>query len=200
MSKNTRNRILLTALAALLLVVVAVGGTVAWLTASTETIKNTFTTAGVDITLTETFNTDTDNDNVKDAWSAQLIPGQTYTKNPVVTVLDTTDVDIYLFVKFEETNTPSTYLTYTSTLTAANGWTQGNDTEIPDNVWYREVKAADTTKSWKLLDGDKVTVKSELTNDTMASANATPELKYTAYAIQKDNVGTVAEAWAKIGK
>lgn len=194
MSKNTRNRILLTALAALLLVVVAVGGTVAWLTASTEAITNTFTTAGVYITLTETAN-QTDG-----TWSAQLIPGKTYAKDPVVAVAETTDVDIYLFVKFEETNTPSTYLTYTSTLTTENGWTQGNGTDIPANVWYREVGANDETKSWTLLAGNQVMVKSELTNTTMAAAGKTPELKYTAYAIQKVGFDTPADAWTEVSE
>lgn len=43
MSKNTRNRILLTAVAALLLVAVAVGGTVAYLNATSNAVVNTFT-------------------------------------------------------------------------------------------------------------------------------------------------------------
>ncbi len=191
MSKNTRNRILLTALAALLLVVVAVGGTVAWLTDTTDEIKNTFTTAGVKITLKETPN------QANGTWSAQLIPGKEYAKDPVVTVDDDTDVDIYLFVKFEEINTPSDYLTYTSTLTEEKGW---KEVDGETNVWYREVGANDETKSWNLLDGDKVTVKSELTNDTMADAGKTPELKYTAYAIQKEGMTDVADAWSKIGQ
>lgn len=195
MSKNTRNRILLTALAALLLVVVAVGGTVAWLTDTTDEIKNTFTAAGIDITLIETKNPDGTevSEGVKN-WSAKMIPGQTYAKNPVVTVEDTTDVDIYLFVKFEETNTPSTYLTYTSTLTTENGWTK---LDVQDNVWYRVVGANDETKSWNLLQNDTIQVKDTVSKDNMSAA-ASAELKYTAYAIQKDNVGTVAEAWTKI--
>lgn len=179
----------------------AVGGTIAWLTDSTDEVKNTFTTAGIDITLTETWNTDTNSDGETDAWQAQLVPGKEYSKNPVVSVDGTvTDVDIYLFVKFEEKNTPSAYLTYTSTLTAANGWTQGEGTGegkngLPANVWYREVETTDSVKAWHLLEGDKVTVKTEF---TMPAASATPELVYTAYAIQKDGFETVADAWAEI--
>lgn len=202
MSKNTRNRILLTALAALLLVTLTIGGTMAWLVDTTGEVKNTFTTAGIDIDLTET-----------KKGPYKLVPGQKHNKNPIVSVVrDTTDVDIYLFVEFTETNNPSTYLTYTSTLTAANGWTQGTGTGeggngIPTNVWYRTVAANATTTCsvegcttnphWHLLDGDTITVKDTVTKENMATA-ATAQLAYKAYAIQKDNTGTEAEAWTKL--
>lgn len=111
----------------------AVGGTIAYLTDTTGPITNTFTVGKVDITLTETFNTDTNNDGTNDAWKAQLIPGTTYTKDPIVTVTDDSE-DCWLFVKFEEKNSPATYLNYTSNLTAENDWTQGDGTDIPANV------------------------------------------------------------------
>lgn len=175
-----------------------VGGTVAWLVDSTETVTNTFTAAGIDITLTETYNTDTDDDDKNDAWEAQLIPGKEYTKDPMVAVVrPTTDVDIYLFVKFEETNNPATYLTYISTLTKDNGWTQGNGTEIPNNVWYRTVKADDDAISWNLLVGNKVTVK-DLQKNQMPNENLLPSLTYTAYAIQTEGSADAATAWEKI--
>lgn len=178
----------------------AVGGTIAWLTDSTDTVTNTFTTAGIDITLIETMKPNGDEvaDGVTD-WSAKLVPGETYSKNPVVSVVrPATDVDIYLFVKFEETNNPSAYLTYTSNLTKeGSGWTKLDGVEGVDNVWYREVGASDTNVSWHLLDEDKVTVKESF---TMPEDNATPQLKYTAYAIQKDGFTTAAAAWTEISE
>lgn len=190
-------------LAVVMVFAVTVGATLAWLTDTTTEVKNTFTVGGIDITLTETWNTDTDSDKVNDSWSAQLIPGKEYAKDPVVAVDGTkTNVDCFLFVKFEEKNTPAEYLDYTSTLTVANGWT-----ELTSGVWYRIVKTTDTTKSWELLDGNKVTVKTDLTKEEMPATTATPELVYTAYAIQTegfaedlDNV-TSAEAqaaWAEV--
>ena len=183
----------------MVLVLGAVGGTVAWLTSTPAAVTNTFTTAGVEITLTEDMNTDTNDDEINDKWEAKLIPGNTYAKNPTVTVLDSTDVPIWLFVKFEEnggvTGT-SAYLNYTSTLTDANGWTQGNGTDIPSNVWYREVNPNDTTKSWALLKDNTVTVPDTLTKDDMPTADFS--LVYTAYACQKDN-RTAVEAWATVG-
>lgn len=174
----------------------AIGGTLAWLTAKSDVVTNTFAPSDINITLTETPNTDTDGDGNADAWKADMIPGFSYAKDPVVTVKGDS-VDCYLFVKFEEKGNPATYLTYTSTLTAANGWTQGDGTSIPSNVWYRVVKAGDTTKSWNLLDGNTIAVNDTLTKTDMPTT--APELVYTAYATQlyKSNglEFTAAEAW-----
>ena len=176
----------------------AVGGTIAYLTDTTDPVTNTFTVGKVDITLTETFNTDTNNDGTNDAWKAQLIPGTTYTKDPVVTVTDDSE-DCWLFVKFEEIGSPKTYLTYTSTLTVANGWTQGDGTNIPTNVWYRAVAKDAAVKSFHLLLNDIVTIDSDaVTNDSMTAASAA-QLVYTAYACQSANM-TVNAAWAEVSK
>ena len=174
----------------------AVGGTIAYLTDTTGPIANTFTVGKVDITLTETFNTDTNNDQKNDAWQAQLIPGTTYAKDPVVTVTADSE-DCWLFVKFEEKNDAATYLNYTSNLTAENDWTRGDGTNIPSNVWYRAVNKADATKSFHLLDGDTVTINSTaVTNENMNTA-ANAQLVYTAYACQKANM-TAVDAWAAV--
>ena len=192
-------------LAVVLVLGAAIGGTLAWLTAKTDPVVNTFTSGDVAITLTETWNTDTDNDEENDAWTAQLIPGKEYAKNPVVTVTrPDTNVDCYLFVKFEEIGSPATYLTYDSTLDDTNsGWTKLTGVTGVNDVWYRIVEADDTDISWNLLAGDKVTVKSTVTKSdmqTLKAANATlPSLKYTAYAAQKDNL-TVEQAWAAVSK
>lgn len=176
----------------------AVGGTIAYLTDTTGPITNTFTVGKVDITLTETFNTDTNSDGTNDAWKAQLIPGTTYTKDPIVTVTNDSE-DCWLFVKFEEKNSPATYLNYTSNLTTANGWTQGDGTNIPTNVWYRAVNKTDATKSFQLLANNTVTINSTtVTNETMTAASKA-ELVYTAYACQKSGFESdAAGAWAAV--
>ena len=194
---------LMTVLALVLVIAMSVAGTIAFLTDTTDPITNTFTVGKVDITLTETFNTDTNGDQKNDAWQAQLIPGTTYTKDPVVTVTADSE-DCWLFVKFEEKNGAADYLTYISNLNTANGWTQGDGTKIPLNVWYREVDKTDTTKSFQLLAGDNtyqtgcISVKDSVNKDNMAAASAA-ELVYTAYACQKDNM-TAVDAWAEVNK
>lgn len=192
-----RKKIGITVTALALVLCFAIGGTLAWLMDKTASVQNTFTAGDVDITLTETKNPDGSENTDGTAWSAQMIPGTTYTKNPCVTVTEETDVDCYLFVKFEEEGNASTYLTYVSTLTEANGWTQGDGTAIPTNVWYREVAVTDDVKSWNLLQNDEITVNADkVTKETMDTA-AGAKLTYTAYAVQKDNL-KVNEAWATV--
>lgn len=197
------------ALALVLVLGIAIGGTVAWLTATSDTVTNTFTVGDINITLTETWNAKSDESKKdNDIWMAKLIPGSTYTKDPKVTVKANSE-DCYLFVKFEETNNPSDYLTYTSTLTAENDWTQGQGTGkgkdgIPTNVWYRTVASSTTDTDFNLLKDNKVTVKDTIVKGTagegqvaMPTANNAPKLTYTAYAVQKDNL-TAAQAWEKV--
>lgn len=222
-ARRSGSKVLVLALAMVLLVTATVGGTLAWLTDKTDEVKNTFTTAGIKIELTETWNYDSDNDNTNDSWRAALVPGYEYKKDPKVSVDATvTTEDIYLFVKFEENNITAAdgqtkYLDYTSNLKTPD-WTQGTGTDeggngVPTNVWYRVVKATDETKSWNLLAGKEgdanlkdgyVKVNENLTKDKMPKATgnnaaATPELIYTAYACQYyknvDTTFTAKEAW-----
>ena len=178
-------KILALALAAVLLVAVTVAGTIAYLVDTTDEVKNTFTTAGIDIDLTET---DAD-------WTMQMIPGTSKVKDPVVKVIrPETSVDIYLFVKFEETVDESV-VTYTSNLTETNGWKL---VDGQNNVWWREVKATDETIEWHLIAGDKVEVKSTVT----AIPDDAATMVYTAYAIQTINgdgtTFTPEAAWAEL--
>lgn len=178
---------LTTVLAIVLVVALSVAGTYAYLTSKTATITNTFTVGNVKIDLAETTGTE-----------YQLIPGKVHKKDPVVTVKGGSE-KCYLFVKFEENGNPADYLTYTSTLTEANGWTKGTGT-IPGNVWYCVVdKSADNT-AFHLLDGDKVTIKNNVTNDNMTEA-AKAELVYTAYACQYEGFeNNAAGAWDAVSK
>ena len=215
-TRSAMRRMLFTLALVLVVAVASVGGTIAWLTDKTDAVTNTFTVGDINIKLYETLNPNgepnADGSNVTN-WQAKLIPGSKYAKNPQVSV-DAGSEDCYLFVKFEEINTPSNYLDYTSTLTVANGWTKLTGDSITDNIWYREVKTSDATRSWYLLEGEtlnnegtntayehgKVTVKGTVTKDTMPTAGNAPKLQYTAYAIQTANTGSVLEAWNKITK
>ena len=196
---KTTKKALLALVCAVALVFGSVFATYAYLTSTTDTVTNTFTVGKVGITLTETPNTDADGNGEAESWSAQLIPGKEYAKDPVVAVdRSQTSVDIYLFVKFEENNNPSTYLEYTSNLTTTNGWTL---VEGENGVWYRTVDVEDATIEWHLLKDDKVTVRTTLTKESMPKD--TPELKYTAYAVQSEGIAdtnnsgsNVDEAWA----
>jgi len=81
MKKRTR-KVLLMLCCALATVAVSVGATIAYLT-DTEEVTNTFTVGDVQIDLNET---DTDNDGSRKDNDYHLVPGQTYVKDPTVTV------------------------------------------------------------------------------------------------------------------
>ena len=86
MKKNKK----LLVLVALFLAVFAVGGTLAYLTDTTETKTNTFTFGKVDITLTEpNWNTTTAGD---------IVPGQQVAKDPTITV-ESDSKNAYVFAK-----------------------------------------------------------------------------------------------------
>lgn len=171
MSKNTRNRILLTALAALLLVAVAVGGTMAWLVDKTDNVVNTFTTSNIDIDL----------DEEQKNREFKMVPGATIEKRPFVTVKAGSEA-CYLFVKVEATNT-SNYIEYD---VDTGIWTKLNDV---DNVWYKQLDATNTDTNYDILLNDSVTVLTSVTNTDMDAAKANPpKLTFTAYACQVANL------------
>ena len=191
--RGVASKTLVLALAVMLIVGATVGGTNACLTAQTESVVNTFSATDIKVTLEET-----EGLNEQGKWKNAMVPGVSYDKDPVVTVTDETTVDCYLFVKFVENDAARTYLNYTSTLTEANGWKV-----VPDetDVWYRIVKTTDETKSWNLLEGDKVTVNGEtVTKENMATASQA-SLTYKAFAVQlSSGNGNFAPevAWAKV--
>lgn len=206
--KNSGKKMLVAMLAIALLIGCTIGGTIAWLMDSTETVTNTFTVGDVEITLKESPYNQTENtygqltedqDN-----SYPMIPGTTYKKNPTVAV-EANSEDCWLFVVVEKTNNPDTYLTYELELT---GWTEVTG---ETNVYYREVKKTDTTRAWQLLKGNTdytdgcITVKDTIVNDSSTDANAVrmpaagsePKLSFTAYAVQSAN-RTVDQAWSLV--
>ena len=178
-------------LALVLVFGVAAGGNLAWLTAQSDTVVNTFTTSDIKVELKETTGT-----------SYKMIPGYTITKDPKVKVLADSE-ECYLFVKLEKSTNFDSFMTYAM----ADGWTA-----LPgvDDVYYRVVTAdgrEGTSKinvPYSVLKDDKVTVSGSVTKANMnALTEATyPTLTVTAYASQlyKSNTDkfTPAEAWANI--
>ena len=191
---KARNRIkpLLTLCCALLLVAAGVFGTLAYLT-GTDTVNNTFTVGNVKITLDEAkVNTDgtpvMGADRVK-ANEYHLLPGHTYTKDPTVTVKANSEA-CWLFVQVTESTDLKDFITYA----IAEGWT-----ELQDGVYYREVPASAADQTFSVLAGNAVTVKSDVTRTMLETAKTdAPTLTFQAYAVQKDNVASASDAWAKV--
>ena len=175
-------------LVALVLVVgCVIGGTLAWLTAKSDVVTNTFTTSDIKVELKETTGTE-----------YKMIPGYTISKDPKATVLSGSE-ECYLFVKLEKSQNFDTYLKYD----IADDWTPLTGV---NGVYYRVVNTADMGTPYSVLKNDQVTVKDTVTKEQMNALNAEsavkPTLTITAYASQlyknnnaTDNTFTAAQAW-----
>lgn len=176
-----KKKVLICVVAVVLVLCCAVGGTIAWLTAKTDSVTNTFTVGDINITLAESENLD-----------LKMVPGNTITKDPKVTVTANSEA-CWLFVKVEASANLDNFITYA----IADGWM-----ELETGVYYREVDAA-TAKagaSYDVLTGNQVTVKETVTKEQMKALTPAnyPTLTFTAYAVQKDNINSAADAWAKV--
>lgn len=188
---KARSKALLLALCAVLLVAVSVLGTMAYLTSKTQVITNTFTVGDINIALTET---------KPESRQAKIIPGVDIEKDPKVTVKKDSEA-CWLFVEVKEEGIANKV-----TYSIADGWTKGDGTKIPANVYYRSVGAVTADTGFYVLAGNTdhpngvVIVRDELTKDevdTITEGNQ-PKLTFTAYAVQKECIDTVADAWAKV--
>lgn len=182
--RRISGKLLVALLAVVLAIGCAVGGTVAWLVTSTATVTNTFSYGNINIKLDESTGSD-----------YKIIPGVNIKKDPYVEVTKGSE-PCWLFVKVEQTGTFADAVSYsinTDTWTALPGH---------DGVYYREVGTdADNAQTFYILTGNTITVKDTLTKaqiDALTGDNKTPLLKFTAYAVQKAGINTVADAWAKV--
>ena len=181
-------------LALTLVLGVAAGGTIAWLTDTTTPVKNTFTTSDITVNLEETKGT-----NITDGKSFQMVPGWTIEKDPKAWV-EAGSEDCYLFVKLEKSASFNTYLSY-EVDTSDGEWTELNG--VTDEVYYRIVKAEEMGDAHKfsVLKDDQVKVLGSVTKEMMNGLEEKdyPTLTVTAYASQlmKNNTETFTalEAW-----
>ena len=209
---KTKRKALLLSLCAVLLVVASVMGTMAYLTSS-DTVTNTFTVGSVAIKLDEAkANTDgtlvPNADRVK-ANSYKLLPGHTYNKDPMVTVLKGSESS---YVKMTVTFSKAAALDAIFKPNGAdmtsifNGYDSANwiykgNTEN-DNMntrtyefWYKETVGAPTADV--ALDAlfDSITVPGTITKDQLASIEGMT-ITVNAYAIQADGFADADDAWS----
>ena len=184
-------------LALVLLVGGVIGGTVAWLIATPDPVVNTFTYGDINIDLDET-DTQLDGDSNPNTNEYEMMPGQSITKDPEITVKSGSE-EMWLFVKLEKSSNFDTFMEYT----VADGWTALSGV---DGVYYQHITAEDVATADKkiaVIKDDTVTVKETVTKeqlnalDSGSSANY-PTLTVTAYAVQYAGNATAADAWAKV--
>lgn len=169
--------------AAMMVVGIAAGGTLAWLVSNGGTVTNTFTNSDISIKLTETTGE-----------TYKMVPGYTIEKDPTVTV-EANSEKSYLFVKLEKQNDFDEFMTYVM----ADDWTE---LTTGSGIYYRVVDASTLDQQFAVLKDNQVVVKDDVTKadmDGLSAANY-PKLIVSAYASQymKDNDTPFSadDAWA----
>lgn len=213
MKNRKLRKILLTICSAMLLVCLSVGATVAYLTSSAE-VKNTFTVGKVAIKLDEA-KVDSDGkaltgDNAERVKvnSYKLLPGHTYDKDPMVTVLSgsessyikmnvvvTKSAELDAIFGEDGANLLSIFKGYDS-----NNWIyKGNTEDATANTrtyefWYKATVAAPSGDV--ALDAlfDKIEVPGNIDNTQLATINGMT-ITVTAHAIQADSFANADAAW-----
>lgn len=209
---KTRSKALLLTLCAVLLVAASVLGTMAYLT-STDEVTNTFTVGQVKIKLDEAkANPDgslvANADRVK-ANEYKLLPGHTYNKDPMVTVLSGSESSyVKMTVTFSKANElDAIFAPGGADLTSIfNGYdaakwiAKGNTKDATANTrayefWYKETVGAPTADV--ALDAlfDSITVPGTITNEQLATIEGMT-ITVNAYAIQADGFANAEAAWA----
>ena len=193
--RELSGKLVVAMLAVTLLIGCAIGGTVAWLTAKTEAVVNTFTYGDINIDLWEhAYDATTNalgNSKVTEVENYKIIPGVDLPKDPTVTVKAGSEA-CWLFVKVEKAGT---FVDGKVTYSIADGWTALAD---QTGVYYREVGAVTDNNDFAVLKDNKVTVSDTLTKEDIKNITTNPTLTFTAYAVQKDGIADAAAAWAKV--
>ena len=174
-------KVLVIVACAVALVAGSVAATVAYLTMKTDSIENTFTAGNIKIELTQDTTLDT----------SKMVPGQAYTVDAKVTVKANSE-SCWLFIKIEQPDNFDTFMNYA----IADGWTL-----LEEGVYYREVAAAAADAPFNVIKDNTITADPTCTKEQYNELNgASLTLSLTAYAVQRVNFNTAAEAWTEAKK
>ncbi len=183
------NKALLLVLCAILLVVGSVMGTLAYLTSTTDVVKNTFTAGNVEITLDEApvdlYGKVVAGERVATN-KYKLIPGHTYAKDPTIHVDDESE-NCWVFAKLENGLGANAAITIDS-----DDWkVVATTTDYVVYAYQTEMKA-----------GESATLFNEFTFAQTANPADYTEASITiiGYAIQSDGFATPEAAWAAAPK
>ena len=183
----------------------AVGGTVAWLTAKTDDVVNTFTVGNIKIDLWEhelnadgTLSTEKVTANEYD-----FVPGDTLLKDPTAEVLPSSEA-CYLFIRVKEANNTVDGVKIVNYTVDTDVWKA-----VPgqEGYWYCTISAAEaekgTTRSILTnqdpnVDTDNVMVSHQVTKEMVGKMTGAPTITFTAAAIQSENIDDVTTAFAQL--
>lgn len=200
------NKVLLAVLCAALLVVGSVAGTLAWLT-DDEAVVNTFTVGNVDIELSEEGMEDRGDGTFGKDY--KLLPGHSYDKKPVVTVVEGSEesyvrmivtVSDYagLEAAFPEATNPTWYMNGQLLLEKlVAGWSgaQWKCVSMANGVYeFRYFETVDGTDGALAPLFTHVVIPGEIDNGHLAKLQGM-EIEIVAHAIQAAGFENEAKAW-----
>ena len=195
---KTKTKALLLALCGVLLIVGTVFTTVAFLTSTTDVVKNTFTVGNVTITLDEKDVDDSTPDKDRDVENEyHLVPGGEYEKDPTIHVQANSE-DCYLFIKVK--NDIASVEDSSSTIESqilANDWAVLSQEDDGSVIYYlsEKVESSEDVQDVYIFAGFKVS--DDVSNETLADLVETePSITVVAYAIQSTGFDSAEEAWA----
>lgn len=176
-----------------LVLVVGVFGTLAWLTASTDEVTNTFTIGNIQITLTEP--------NAPANKEYKVVPGGSATKDPTITVLKNSE-SCYVYACV--TNTVKVTVNNVETVVATpnvdtNIWVPVGTTGDKTLYRYKETVSSSTTDTVLPVVFSTVSYSNLITKDNINEITSDDKIIIDAFAIQSEaltNAVTTANAEA----
>ena len=198
-------------LALVLVIGCTIGGILAWLTAQTGDVENTFVAGQIGTLELEE---EADQITTTEGHQFIVIPGVDITKDPKVTYTPTTEdgtvpVDAYVFVeltgigqnKWAWNATAAQYEIKSGnnvvlSFKIADGWTA-----VPNvsDVYYKTSTGTTGLTDDPIIKDNKITVSHLITEDDVEIvATAADKLTFTAYAIQQQGFDTVTAAWNEV--
>lgn len=177
--------------AAVMLLGVVFGGTMALLSHNSKPLTNSFEAANISLKLTETT-----------GGNYIMAPGAVLMKDPTVAV-DENSADCWLFVKVDERNNAEVGSAGKPVLwEPAEGWEK---VTLDGETVYRKAYQKGEERNIPFLKNNQVVINSELTSEYLKKLpeNQRPKLSFTVYGIQQKNLEgkTDVEIWnlAKAG-
>ena len=205
------SKALLLSLCAVVLVTASVLGTMAYLTAQTKDVVNTFTVGnvtlggdlqeGLDESKVDEYGVQTDGGVTRVTGNSyKLVPGRTYTKDPTVHVANDSE-DSYIFVKvqngiadFEAETVEGGYTNIADQITTANGWTALGDSY--PGIYYKEFEQPESEEGYTdLVVFEEFKLADNAQNVEGWDAIDQQQITIKAYAVQKEGFETATAAW-----
>lgn len=183
----------------------AIGGTMAWLTDSTDEVTNTFTIGDITLELTEhKYENGTLSDSeTTDSNEYKFVPGATLPKDPYV-IVGANSESCYIFVEVTETVPAGLPEDFFTEIIPKSGWVKLEDEDV---YYYGVAATGDTAAACNEIPTDttdqtiefmeSVTITPDVTKEDMKDLATKPTLSFKAYAIQSENLGKTdpAEIW-----